>query len=88
MGFSGGSAWAMARDISAGHLAITERTFRRMQPAEIDKLKFEMNRMLNSVRGDQPALDDFDAVRIRNRRIQRLMGAMRMLNFHLLERRR
>ncbi len=78
----------MARDISAGHLSVTERTFRRMQPGEVDQLKFEMNRLLNSVRGDQPNLADFDALRDRNRRIQRLTGALRVMNHFLVAHRR
>ncbi len=78
----------MARDIGAGHVTVTHATFRRMQPTEIDKLKFEMTRLLASVRGTQPDLADGDALRDRNRRIQRLTTARRVMDFYLAERRR
>ena len=77
--FPGGSAFAMARDIGEGFQSVTERTFLRMTRAELDKLTFEMNRLLMEVRGNQPDIDDLPAVQQRNRKIQRLNTAMMIL---------
>jgi len=87
-GFSGGSAWAMARDISQAHLLVTERTFSRLKDHELDTLRFELDRLLRSVRGTQPDTGDTKELQIRQRRMQRLTGAMRMLQAYILRTRR
>jgi hypothetical protein len=87
-GFSGGSAWAMARDISEGHLQVNERTFMRLKNHEMDKLHFELDRLVRSIRGSQPALDDTPEIQTRQRRLQRLTGAQRMLSAYVLRSRR
>jgi hypothetical protein len=79
MGFPGGSAFAMTRDIAEGFTLVTERTFKSMTPAELDKLVFEMDRHLRELRGDQPPLADIPAIQLRNRRIQRVNQAMQVL---------
>lgn len=79
MGFPGGSAYAMAKDIAEGYLLVTERTFGRLLPGELDQLAFEMERALRDIRGNQPSIDDLTAVKLRNRKIQRLNGATVML---------
>jgi hypothetical protein len=79
MGFPGGSAWAMARDIAEGYCLVTERTYQRLLAPELDQLGFELDRLLRELRGDQPALDDIPALKSRNRRISRIMGAVSML---------
>ncbi len=87
-GFPGGSAWAMARDISEGHLLVTERTFSRMKDREMDKLNFEMERRLRSVRGAQPETGATRELQIRQRRMQRITSAKRMLMAYLVKTRR
>lgn len=79
MTFPGGSAWAMARDIAEGFLLVTERTFVRLRGGEIEQLTFELERRVREVRGNQPSLDDQKELLARNRRLQRLVGAQRML---------
>jgi hypothetical protein len=85
-GFSGGSAWAMARDIAEGHLLVNERTFTRLKSPELDKLHFELERLVRSIRGDQPSLDDIPEIQTRQRKLQRLVGAQRMLSAYALRR--
>ena len=58
MGFPGGSAYTMVRDVAEGYLLVTERTFKMMTRPELDQLTFEIDRHLRELRGDQPALDD------------------------------
>lgn len=79
MGFPGGSAWSMARDIAEGYTLVTERTFRTLSPGDLEKVSFEMDRYLRELRGDQPAIDDLPAVQLRNRRIQRMNQALLVL---------
>lgn len=69
----------MVRDIGEGFLLVTERTFVRLRAAEIDQLSFELERRVREVRGNQPSLDDQKELQVRNRRLQRLVGAQRML---------
>jgi len=78
-GFPGGSAWATAKDVAEGYLLVTERTFGRFDAGQLDKLGFELERALREVRGDQPSLDDLEAIQARNRKITRLSGALTML---------
>jgi hypothetical protein len=85
--FLGGSAWAMAHDIMEGFILVTERTFSRMLPGEIDQLAFEMDRALREVRGDQAPLDDLTAIQQRNRKIQRVNSALIVLRAHRQKRR-
>jgi len=87
MGFMGGSAYAMARDITEGFILVTERTFKTMQRSEVDQLAFEMDRYLREIRGDQPALDDMAAIQQRNRRISRINQAMIMVRAYQQKRR-
>jgi hypothetical protein len=85
--FMGGSAFAMARDITEGFILVTERTFSRMQRNEVEQLAFEMDRHLREIRGEQPALDDLPAIQLRNRRISRINTAMMMVRAYLQKRR-
>lgn len=78
-GFPGGSAWATAKDVADGYMLVTERTFGRFEAGQLEKLAFELERALRDVRGDQPPLDDLEAIQVRNRKITRLNGALTML---------
>ncbi|HEY2289068.1 MAG TPA: hypothetical protein VGM86_00080 [Thermoanaerobaculia bacterium] len=79
MAFPGGSAYAMVRDVAEGYLLVTERTFKALTRADLEQLTFEMDRHLRELRGDQPSLDDLQAIQLRQRRMQRLNGALMML---------
>jgi len=76
MAFSGGSAYAMARDVAEGYLLVTERTFKTMSRSDLDQLVFEIDRHLRELRGEQPPLDDVTALQQRQRRMQRLNTAL------------
>ena len=77
--FPGGSAFAMARDIAEGYQTVTERTFRNMPRANLDKLGFEIDRQLRDARSVQPDLNDLVAIKARNRKIQRLNTAIMVI---------
>ncbi len=87
MGFPGGSAWAMAKDIGDGVMIPTERSWIRLQPGELDQVGFELERALREVRGNQPPLEDQQALLARNRRIQRLNAGLTMLRGYQMRRR-
>jgi hypothetical protein len=78
--FPGGSAWAMAKDISEGHILVTERVVRRLNVAEMGQLSHELDRKLRELRGEQPDLEDSQALQARNRRIQRLRNALQLVH--------
>lgn len=84
--FPGGSAWAMARDIGEGYHAVTERTFLRMSRVDLDKLTFELTRLLQEVRGHQAPQDDVQALQQRNRKLQRLNSALTVLRAYRMKR--
>jgi hypothetical protein len=77
--FPGGSAWAMAKDVAEGYLLVTERTFVRYDRPQLDQLVFELDRALREVRGEAVPLEDLAAIKVKNRKISRLTGAMTML---------
>jgi hypothetical protein len=77
--FPGGSAYAMVRDLAAGHLLVTERTLQGLGRGDLGQLSFEIERYLREIRGDQPSLDDITAIQQRNRKIQRLNAALMVL---------
>lgn len=85
MGFPGGSAYAMARDVGEGYLLVTERTFKTMTRADLNQVVFELDRYLRELRGDQPALDDLPAVQLRQRKMQRINSVLTMVRSYLMK---
>ena len=77
--FSGGSAFAMAKDIAEGYLLVTERTYQRFEPAQLEQLAFELERAQRDIRGVMSATDDMATIQQRNRKLQRLTQAISML---------
>lgn len=69
----------MAKDVAEGFLLVTERTFMRFDKPQLDQLAFEMDRALREVRGQAVALDDLEAIKVKNRKLTRLTGALSML---------
>ena len=79
MAIPGGSAFSYARDIAEGFQTVTERSFKGLTKPEMDQLAFEIDRALRDIRAEQPAVDDLPMIQARNRKIQRLNGAMVMM---------
>ncbi len=77
--FIGGSAYAMVQQVAEGFTLVTERTFRRLSRGELDTLNMQIEKLLREIRGNQPQLDDTQAIQKRNRRIQRLNTCRMML---------
>lgn len=85
MAFPGGSAYAMARDVAEGYLLVTERTFKTLTRTDLEQLGFELDRHLRELRGDQPSLDDINAIQQRQRRMQRLNTTLLMLRSYKMK---
>jgi hypothetical protein len=77
--FTGGSAWAMSQQIADGFVLVSERTYKRLDRGELDKLAFEMEKLLREVRAAQVPIDDVPAIQQKNRKASRLMGALSQL---------
>jgi len=73
----------MARDVSEGYILINANLLKRMTSEELRLLRFELEKMLTGVRGEQPALDNVMALQLRNRKISRLNSAVLMINTQL-----
>lgn len=86
-GFSGGSPYSMARDIAEGFVLVNERVVMRMRPPDVDSLAFEIQRYLRELRGGQSANDPVLEVQRRNRRIQKLNGALAVVRSCQIKRR-
>lgn len=79
MAIPGGSAYGYARDIGEGFQVVTERSFKGLTRAEMDSLAFEIDRALREIRAEQVATDDLPNIQAKNRKIQRLNGALMMM---------
>ncbi len=80
----GGSAWAMAQQIGDGFILVSERTYKRLERGELDKLGFEMDKLLREVRAVQVPIDDIPAIQHKQRKASRLMGAISQLRQYQL----
>jgi len=79
MAIPGGSAFGFARDIGEGFQSVTERSFKGMTKPEMDQLAFEIDRGLRDIRAEQVPVDDLATIQAKNRKIQRLNGALMMM---------
>jgi hypothetical protein len=79
MAIPGGSAFGYARDIGEGFQVVTERSFKGLTPPEMDQLAFEIDRALREIRAEQVPVDDLNLIKAKNRKIQRLTGALSMM---------
>ena len=85
--FTGGSAYAMVQQIAEGYLLVTERSLQRLTAGELDRLGFELEKLLREVRGAPPPLEDLQAMQKRSRKIQRLNTCRRVLSTYRQRRR-
>jgi len=83
--FMGGSAPAMASQISEGFILVSTATLRGFLPAELNLLRFELDRLLRDVRSEVPPQDDAQALQARNRKISRLNSAMQVVSHRLTQ---
>lgn len=85
--FMGGSAPAMANQVSEGYTLLTTQMLKRLTLDQMQQLEFELDKRLRESRGTQPDLKDQQALQLRNRRITRIEGQIRVLR-HTMQQRR
>jgi len=78
--FMGGSAYAMSRDIAEGLILVNSNSLKKFTAAELKQLCFELDRCIKEARGDQPPLDDTQAIQKRGRKITRINQALSVIN--------
>ena len=84
--FMGGSAPAMANQIAEGFILVSQATLKGFAPADLNNLRFELDKILREVRALAPPQDDAQAQQARNRKIARLSSAMQVVNHQLTAR--
>lgn len=77
--FLGGSAAAFADQVAGGFTTLSSVQLRRLNPAEIDQLRLELERILRDLRSLIVPQDDLPAVQGRNRKISRVNGALQQI---------
>lgn len=78
--FIGGSAMSMAKDVAEGYIIVSEHTFKKFQPTELQSFLTEVDKLMREIRGVMPAPDDMDALQRKNRKLQRLNQAQTIVN--------
>lgn len=81
--FLGGSAYAMAKQIAKGYLLVTPIVLKRLTRSDLNQLQFELQKIMTDERGNQPALDDTQALKARNRTISRINNALQVIKGRL-----
>jgi hypothetical protein len=84
--FLGGSAPSMARQICDGYTLMSPTILKRLSVDQLQTLEFELDKKLRETRADQPDLDDQAALQLRNRKLSRIEGALRILRSTLQQR--
>jgi len=75
----GGSAWKMAKDITEGYLTVNLSNLKKYTVADLRLLAFELGKYERSIRGETMDLEDMEAIKSRNRRLQRISQAMMVM---------
>ena len=78
--FMGGSAPAMANQISEGFILVSAATLRGFLAGELNLLRFELDKLLREARAEVPAQDDAQALQARNRKIARISSAIQVVS--------
>jgi hypothetical protein len=86
--FLGGSAYSMVKDIAEGYVIVSENTFKKFQPVDLQNFMFEVEKLLRDVRGTVVTAEDAEGVKKRNRKMQRLNQAATLVSAFRLKYRR
>jgi hypothetical protein len=86
MAYLGGSAYAMAKDVGEGYVLLSAVLLKRMNSDELKQLRFEIEKILTTIRSEQYPFDDNNAIQTRNRKLSRLNSAVSMINGYLMSR--
>jgi hypothetical protein len=81
--FMGGSAPAMAAQISEGFILLSQATLKGFSDGELNLLRFELEKLQRDARAEVPPQDDAQAQQVRNRKISRLSSALQVVSHQL-----
>jgi hypothetical protein len=85
--YIGGSAPAMANQVAEGFILLAANALRTFNPAELNLLRQEIEKLQREARAVVPPADDALAQQARNRKIARLGSALQVINHQLTGRR-
>jgi hypothetical protein len=76
----GGSAVAMAGQISEGFILLSPATLKGYTAGDLTSLRVELERLQREARSVVPPQDDAPANQVRNRKITRINSAIQVVN--------
>lgn len=82
----GGSCPAMANQIAGGFMLLSSANLKGFLPAELQTLRFELERLLRNARAEVPPQDDALAQQARNQKIGRLTSALQVVQHQMTSR--
>jgi hypothetical protein len=82
----GGSCPAMATQITGGFCVVSAANLKGFLPAELQLLRFELEKQLRTVRAEVPPQDDALAQQARNHKISRLTSAVQVVQYQMTSR--
>jgi hypothetical protein len=85
--YMGGSAPAMANQISEGFILLSSNTLRGFGPGELALLRFELEKLQRDARAEVPGQQDALAQQARNRKISRISSAIQVVSNQMTTRR-
>lgn len=86
--FAGGSAYAMANQVSDGYATVSMVSVKRFTDPELTTLRHELERILTSLRGEVIPEGEMDRIKDRNRKMARLNQAVLVIQNHLQKKNR
>ena len=84
--WTGGSCPAMAAQIAGGFMLLSLPNLKGFLPAELQTLKFELERLQRNTRSEVPPQDDALAQQTRNQKISRLSAALQVVQHKMTAR--
>ena len=79
----GGSCPAMANQIAGGFMLLSSANLKGFLPAELQTLKFELEKLLRNARAEVPPQDDALAQQSRNHKLSRLSSALQVIQHQM-----
>ena len=78
--FSGGSAYAMSREIAEGYILLNTHSLKKFTPDQLKQLSFELDRVQKELRAETTDPNDSMAIQKRGRKLGRISQALLMIN--------
>ena len=69
----------MSQDIVEGYVSVNQSTLKRFDVADLRQLFFELGKFERTVRGNQIPVDDIEAIKLKNRKLQRIAQALMII---------